>query len=1054
MRACHRSLLLIALCAQFATAGSLSGRAAAIHDVFEEQSPGDTFVWRGAGVRVEFGTAGRIRFEVAQSGTQVKTVSLMFRGAARSSHPAGDPGSDSGVARYYVSRREAPLERRIFGRLRYHDLYPGVDVVFFSEGGVLEYDLELAPHADPSVIRIEHPGVSLRVNAKGDLEAGSPVLLIQKRPLVYQVGDSGRVAVPCDYVLYSDGAAGFRLGGYDRGASLTIDPVLNFAVDIGSQGSEAAYAMVTDAAGAVYIAGETDSAAFTGTGRRTSSDAFVAKLKASGVGFDYLLFMGGNGRDAAKGIAVDASGNAYVTGTNGSSDFPVTQGASNAGLADVFVAKLGPTGSVIYAVTLGSTGSEEGNGIAVDTSGNAYVTGQTTSLAFPTTSGAFQRNYGGGISDCFVLKLNAAGTALLYSTYLGGSGLDLCRGIAIDSAANAYVTGTTYSTNFPVQTAFQSTLSGIADAFVTKLSASGSALVYSTFLGGSSSEDGNAIAVDSSGAAYVAGHTLSANFPVTTGVVQSLKNPDYDAFVSKLSPGGNTLAYSTFAGGSGGDSATAIAVDSRGRALIAGFTNSPDLPMNGAVQSSWRGSFDIFAAVLDSSGYQWLFSTYLGGSADDRAFAAAAGSSNRIYIAGVTQSLDFTGASGRQMGTGNSDIIVAQMTYDEPPAATTGFVPFPPCRVVDTRTDQGKTGAFGPPYLAGGVTRTIPMLSSPCGIPGSPIAYSLNITVLPRKPGVTWLTAWPAGQQQPTASTPFSSSIVANAAIVAAGTGGAINVVVTQDVDLIIDINGYFGTSSSPLAFYTLRPCRVVDTRTDQLKTGEFGPPKLAPYSSRIFTVPASPCAIPGSARAYSLNMTVVPVTTLDFLSSWPTGQPYPGVSTLNSPNGELLANAAIIPAGTNGAITAVAGQSTELIIDINGYFAPPGSAGALYFHPLPVCRVADTRVGQGKSGEFGPPRLEAYSSRTFTIPASGCGVPLEARAYSLNVSVIPPGPLDFLSMWPAGSGYPGVSTLNSPAGRTLANAAIVPSGTNGAVTVVTGKPTDLIIDINGYFAP
>ena len=664
MRPWNCSLLLIAICSQFVTAATVTNRPTTLHDVFEQQSPGGTFVWRGTGVRVEFAAAGRIRFEIRQSGNEMKTVSLTFRGASHSALPVGDPGTKSGVARYYLSHWQAPFERPMYTRIRYRDLYPGVDVIFFSDGGVLEYDLALAAHADPSRIRIEHSELPLRINPQGDLEAGSPAVLTQMRPLVYQVRGSGRVAVSCRYILHDDGAAGFRVGGYDPGAPLTIDPVLNFATDIGSEGNEAAYAMVTDSAGAVYIAGETDSAAFAGTGRRSSSDVFVGKLRASGVGFDYVLFLGGNGRDAAKGIAVDSSGNAYITGTSNSSDFPVTRGAPNSGFEDVFVAKIDSTGSVIYAVTLGSTGSEEGDGIAVDASGNAYVTGQTTSLAFPTTTGAFQKTYGGGISDCFVFKLNAAGTATLYSTYLGGAGLDLCRGVAIDSTGNAYVTGTTYSTNFPVQAAFQSALSGTADAFVTKLAASGSTLVYSTFLGGSSNEDGNAIAVDSSGAAYVAGHTLSTNFPVTAGSAQSIKSGDYDAFVAKLFPAGNALVYSTFAGGSGGDSATSIAVDPLGRVLIAGFTNSPNLPLNGAIQTSWRGSFDTFAAVLNGSGYQWLFSTYLGGAGDDRAYAAAIGTSNRIYIAGVTQSVDFTGVSNRQTSFGNSDIIVAQITGD------------------------------------------------------------------------------------------------------------------------------------------------------------------------------------------------------------------------------------------------------------------------------------------------------------------------------------------------------------------------------------------------------
>jgi hypothetical protein len=192
----------------------------------------------------------------------------------------------------------------------------------------------------------------------------------------------------------------------------------------------------------------------------------------------------------------------------------------------------------------------------------------------------------------------------------------------------------------------------------------------------------------------------------------------------------------------------------------------------------------------------------------------------------------------------------------------------------------------------------------------------------------------------------------------------------------------------------------------------------------------------------------------LSFLSIWPADQPYPGVSTLNSNDGSIVANAAIVPAAANGDVQVVAGNVTDFIMDINGYFAAPGGPGALHFYPLTPCRVVDTRSGQGKSGTFGPPALAAYASRDIPLPTSTCNIPAAAQAYSLNFTVVPSGRLDFLSVWPAGKPYPGVSTLNSPKGTTIANAAIVPAGTNGAITVVAGNPTDLIIDINGYFAP
>jgi hypothetical protein len=303
-------------------------------------------------------------------------------------------------------------------------------------------------------------------------------------------------------------------------------------------------------------------------------------------------------------------------------------------------------------------------------------------------------------------------------------------------------------------------------------------------------------------------------------------------------------------------------------------------------------------------------------------------------------------------------------------------------------------------------------------------------------------------------NTPDGSTI-ANAAIVPAGLNGAITATAGEATDLIIDVNGYFDApNGQELAFYAVTPCRVADTRASQGKTGAYGPPSLSPYTGRDFPIVASGCGVPASAQAYALNITAVPSGPLDFLSAWPAGHVFPGVSTLNSTHGNTIANAAIVPAGNNGAITVSAGNPTDVVVDVNGYFAPPGMPGALNFYPITPCRAADTRASQGKTGAFGPPGLTGYNGRDFPLPSSGCNIPTTAKAYALNITVVPQGPLDFLSIWPAGQTYPGVSTLNSPKGNVIANMAIVPAGNNGAVTIVVGNPADVIIDVNGYFAP
>jgi hypothetical protein len=375
-----------------------------------------------------------------------------------------------------------------------------------------------------------------------------------------------------------------------------------------------------------------------------------------------------------------------------------------------------------------------------------------------------------------------------------------------------------------------------------------------------------------------------------------------------------------------------------------------------------------------------------------------------------------------------------------------GFIPVTPCRVVDTRT---ATGSLGGPTMAAGSTRNFPLPMSACGLPATASAYSLNVTVVP-KTKLSYLTMWPAGQPQPVVSTLNSpkGTILANAAIVPAGTSGDVSVYVTDQTDVIIDVNGYFGAvgSSGALTFVPLTPCRVEDTRN---AAGPLGGPILAAGSSRSFPVPASTCQVPASASAYSLNATVVPTSVLHYLTLYPAGTSQPTVSTLNSYTGQVVANAAIVRAGTSGAIESYVTDQTNLITDINGYFT--GSpATPLVFNTVTPCRVVDTRQA---SGALGGPIMGANSTRAFPVTMSSCGIPTTATAYALNVTVVPTSALNYLTLWPAGETQSTVSTLNSPSGQVVANAALVPSGTSGAVSVFVTNQTHLLIDIVGYFS-
>ena len=323
--------------------------------------------------------------------------------------------------------------------------------------------------------------------------------------------------------------------------------------------------------------------------------------------------------------------------------------------------------------------------------------------------------------------------------------------------------------------------------------------------------------------------------------------------------------------------------------------------------------------------------------------------------------------------------------------------------------------------VAGTRSFTIP---GTCNIPSTALAYSLNLTVVPHGT-LGYVTLWPTGQTQPVVSTlnSLDGRIKSNAAIVPAGTGGAVSVFATDTTDAILDINGYFDsyTDTSALQFYPLTPCRVADTRN---ATGSLGGPSLLASQSRIFPIMSSACGIPGNALAYSLNFTAIPQGPLGYLTVWPNGQSQPVVSTLNAPTGAITANAAIVPAGTGGAIELFVTDNTDMAIDINGYFAAPASGG-LSLYNLTPCRIEDTRLPAGT------PAFTGTVAETATGVA--CGVPPEARSLVLNATVVPSGGLGYISLWANGGSQPVVSTLNALDGSITSNMAVVPT-TNGLV--------------------
>jgi len=560
------------------------------------------------------------------------------------------------------------------------------------------------------------------------------------------------------------------------------------------------------------------------------------------------------------------------------------------------------------------------------------------------------------------------------------------------------------------------------------------------------------ITVGSSPATYTAIFTTQyqlnlAASPAAGGTVTPPGGQYYDAgsgvqITATPNPGYGFTGWSGAAIGNPGAASTIIAINGP-TSLTASFAPSGftlSAPSAGFGGSGGTGTVGV---VTNPAGAAWT-------AASNAAWIAITSGAQGAGDGSVGYSVAANPSATPRSGT----LTIAGQTFTVNQGGTgLLFVPVTPCRVMDTRLGSGKSGAFGAPSIGGGSSRDVPIPQSTCGIPPTAQAYSLNVTVVPPGP-LTYLTMWPSGQAQPLVSTlnSFDGRVVANAALVPAGSSGAVSVFVSDASDVILDINGYFvPPGGAGLAFYPVTPCRIADTRGSGL-TGVFGTPAMDASSTRTFPIPTSSCNIPAGAQAYSLNVTVVPHGPLGYLTTWPAGQAQPFVSTLNSFDGSVVANAAIVPAGSGGGIAVFVTDATEVILDLNGYFAAPGGLGALSFYPVNPCRVVDTRPNQGTSGAFGPPAMVGDAARSFPVPTSACGIPAGAQAYAMNATVVPPAPLIYLTAWPAGLPQPTVSTLNSFQGKVVANAAIVPGG-GGAISVYVSDPTELILDINGYFA-
>jgi hypothetical protein len=565
-----------------------------------QTDPRVRFAAQGSGFAF-FATPDDVRIALDRTPTEQVALALRFIGHDPAARIVGS-GRVAGDVNYLSASAGTTLTGvPRYGAVVYRGLWPGVDLALREQDGAMKYEFRVQPGASPSAIRLAYAGAEgLAVAGDGSLAIRTAIgTLHDAAPVAYQDVDGVRVPVTSSYDLATAGRFGFRLGAYRADRALVIDP-----------------------------------------------------------GIQFTTFLGGSSNEVGTGIASDAAGNIYVTGTTQSPDFPTTVGAfrrtgSASNNQDIFVTKLNAAGTaLVYSTFVGGSKADVGRRIAIDGSGNAYVAGQTTSSNFPTTNGAFDRTLaippncprcaGADNYDGVAFKLNASGSALNYSTYLGGIDIDSPRGIAVDGSGSAYIDGETLSADYPTTAgAFSRTHRGEYDVFVTKLNATGTALAYSTFLGGTAVDNGERVSVDAAGSAYVLGFSSSTDFPVTAGAADRTANGAFDVTISKLNPAGSALVYSTFLGGAGFDDGGGLAIDAAGNAYVSGGTGSTDFPTTPGAFDTTSDGGDAFVTKLNAAGSAFVYSTVVGGTNGEGAAGIAVDAAGSAWITGTTSSADF-----------------------------------------------------------------------------------------------------------------------------------------------------------------------------------------------------------------------------------------------------------------------------------------------------------------------------------------------------------------------------------------------------------------------------
>ncbi len=929
----------------------------------------------------------------------------------------------------------------------YRDLWPDIDLRLLEQAGVLKYEFHVHPGATPSDIRLAYDGADdLAVGVGGGLQIATAFgVLDDSAPVSYQEIGASRVPVASAYVIGGATDQGrtysFAVGEYAKDHDLIIDPGVQYTTFLGGNSAEVGNGIVADSGGNVFVAGTTQSPDFpttTGAFRRTGatsnfSDVFVTKLNSTGTAPVYSTFVGGSDLETGNRLAVDAAGNAYVTGTTKSSNFPTTGGAFDRSLnipancprcvvdnTDSFVFKLNAAGSALsYSTYLGGTDIDSARGIAVDAAGSAYVTGETLSNDFPTTAGAVSRTLRGD-DDVFVTKLNPTGSALSYSTFLGGTAVDNGERIAVDAGGNAYALGFSSSTDFPTTPgAFDTTANGGFDTTLTKLNPAGSALVYSTYLGGSDFDSGSGLAVDSAGSAYVTGGTPSANWPITPGAFDTTFNGG-DGYVTKVDPAGARLVYSTFIGGSAGDSISSVVVDPAGNAWLTGSTSSADFPVTAdAPDATFDGAGDAIISELDPTGSALRFSTFEGGSQGDAGLDITRDPTGDVYITGSTFSQDFPATVGAFDRVWNGDLtlfwgdaFVTKLDID----ATTSTPPAPPA-VPDAPTLVSPANGSSQPQpitfdwndAAGAVSYTIQIDDS-----------SAFTAPLVREQSVTTSMAATTGLA---ATTHFWRVRGVNSAGVA-GAWSAVRSFTPQQAP-----------PAAELSTMSTNPSTVVggnqSSGTVVLTVGATDATVISLSSSdpAVASVPAT-TTVPANGFTGTFPITTFPVTTSTPVTITAT---YNGATRTAPLTVTPAAAGVVLQSVTISPSTIAGGTSTSAVVTLSGG-APTGGATVLLSSSNPAAAgvPASVIVGAGTTtAGFAISTTVVSATTSVTISATYAGVTRTATA-TITPAAPPPPPAN-VTVTVTASGRGGERIVSTPTGVSVA------TGASGSTSFAAG---------------